>query len=115
MTPVSRLDAEMLHQPRRVHVSVANADAAIRHCFGNQRGRNIGKVEAKGGNALGDASRIIHPIDDGPGRPQDFKHLARERRFVLAYRSHGANQRSRRDAGLAPPSSTARLLPRASR
>src|SRR5271168_2767885 len=27
--------AEMLHQPRRVHVSVANADAAVRHGFGN--------------------------------------------------------------------------------
>src|SRR5271168_3894677 len=26
--------AEMLHQPRRVHVSVANADAAVRHGFG---------------------------------------------------------------------------------
>src|SRR6202034_3224624 len=39
--------AEMLHQPRRVHVSIANADAAIRHGFRDKRRQDIGKVKAK--------------------------------------------------------------------
>src|ERR1700735_2699504 len=51
--------AEMLHQPRRVHVSVANTNAAVRHGFGNGRGQHVGKVKAKGRNALGEAGRVV--------------------------------------------------------
>ena len=47
MTPVSRLDAQALHQPRCVHMSVTNADAAVRHGFGDECGRDVGKVESK--------------------------------------------------------------------
>src|SRR5271170_7674762 len=61
--PGVEANAEMLHQPRRVHVSVANANAAIRHGFGNKCGRDIGKVETKGGDAFGEACRIVHAVD----------------------------------------------------
>src|ERR1700677_3410582 len=47
---------EMFHQPRRVHVSIANANAAIRHGFGNARGQDIGKAKAKGWYAFGHAT-----------------------------------------------------------
>src|ERR1700733_6735721 len=43
---------EMLHQPRCVHVSIANADGAVRHGFGNGRGQCMRKVKAKGWNAF---------------------------------------------------------------
>src|ERR1700678_3167089 len=91
---------EMLHQPRRVHVSVANADAAFRHGFCNRRRQDIGKGEAKSGNAFGNASRVVDTVDDGARGLQHFENLARERRLVLAYGGHRVNDRGAPRCGL---------------
>ena len=76
--------AEALHQSRSVHVAVTNADAAVRHGLGNERGRDVGKVEAKRGNAFGQAGGVVDAVDDGAGSLQDFEHLERECSFVFS-------------------------------
>ena len=82
--------AEMLHQPRRVHVSVANADAAVRIVSVTNAGNMSGRLKQKVGTR---SERRAW----SPPRRRWLLQLAalrasRERgRFVLAYGSHGAN------------------------
>jgi hypothetical protein len=89
-------EAEMIHQSRRIHVSVTNGDAAGGHGFSNQSGRDAGKAEAEGRDALGDAGWVVHAVDNSPCGIELLEHGLGERGFVVAYGRHGAND------GLAP-------------
>src|SRR5215472_12176459 len=54
--PAILAQTEAIHQPRRVHVTIAYANACIRHSLGNFCRRGFLKVETQGGNAF------VHPV-----------------------------------------------------
>ncbi len=52
--PTVRTQTEPPHQPRRVHVTVADADAGACQRFGNACRGQIAHIEAKRGNSFTD-------------------------------------------------------------
>src|SRR5271154_1373333 len=68
-------DTEALHQTRRVHMAVANADTTAGHSFCDTRGRNVRQIEAESGHALVQAGAVVNPVDDGARGLEYTKHL----------------------------------------
>src|SRR5271156_4587023 len=67
-------DTEVLHQTRRVHVAVANADAAAGHNFRDVRGRNVRQIEAESGHAAVEVDGVVDPVYGGAGGLEGTKH-----------------------------------------
>src|ERR1700719_2227659 len=57
------LEPEPSHQARRIHVSVANADAGLGHHPSNDRRQNAAQIEAEGWTALADLARITNSVN----------------------------------------------------
>src|SRR5215469_1356094 len=64
--PAILAQTEPLHQPRRVHVTIAYADARVSHRLCNSCRRGFLKVEAQGGHAFVHTVIFAHAVNRGP-------------------------------------------------
>src|SRR5580704_4696372 len=85
-------EPEAFHQPRGVHMAVANADSGARHLFCHNLGRNFRQVEAKSRHAFADAFFLADAVNGGAALFKRVQHFNRKFLFVFADGSHGFNQ-----------------------
>src|SRR5438128_691435 len=84
-------EPQPVHQPRRIHVSFAHADARARQLFRDDRRIDIFQVKAQGGHSVTHKPGISNAKDLRAKSPKEAQELERERRFVSADRLHGAH------------------------
>src|SRR5215469_4345982 len=69
--PAILAQTEALHQPRRVHVTIAYANACIRHSLRNFCRRGSLKVETQGGYAFVHSVIFAHAVNRGAAFAQN--------------------------------------------
>src|SRR6266851_2360359 len=84
-------EPQPVHQPWRIHVSVAHPDTRARQRFRDDRGIDIFQVKAQRRHSVTHQSGIGNAEDLRAKSTQDAQELERKRRFVSADRLHGAH------------------------
>src|SRR5579864_3013323 len=69
--------AEALHQPRRVHMAIANSDARVGHGLGDFCGSRFLQIEAQSRNAFAHPVIFAHAVNRGAAFPQNAQQLER--------------------------------------